>query len=332
MKKLLALATLAWLGISPAHAQLFRAYLTLAGNDGNPCTLQLPCRLLPAALAAVADGGEIWMLDSANYNSGPVNITKSVSIMAVPGVVGSVVATGGDALTIATANVDVTLQNLSITPFPGNTNRHGVVMTNGARLTLRNCRVLGLTTGRAVWVTTAAKVSVVDSFFRGIGAGVVLWNGPSAVITNSHFEHGSVGVELDTTVATTTIATVSRSTFSRFVVGIAAYPHAANSGVRLYVTDSVFDSNQSTGILASNPGNSGAISYVSVTNSFVHGSTYGLYASGVGARILATGNTITNNLYGMMQESSAVFESAGNNFTRGNINNTFGTVTNTGTN
>ena len=51
-----------------ADAQLFRAYLAPApaGNDANNCTLPSPCRrLLPAALAAVADGGEIWMLDSA---------------------------------------------------------------------------------------------------------------------------------------------------------------------------------------------------------------------------------------------------------------------------
>ena len=38
------------------------------------------------------------MLDSANYNTGPVNVTKSVTILAVPGALGSVVATGGDAI------------------------------------------------------------------------------------------------------------------------------------------------------------------------------------------------------------------------------------------
>src|SRR6185503_13920086 len=70
-----------------AHAQLFRAYLSGSGSDTNPCTLVAPCRLLPAALNAVASGGEIWMLDSANYNSSTVNITKSVSILAIPGVV-----------------------------------------------------------------------------------------------------------------------------------------------------------------------------------------------------------------------------------------------------
>jgi len=86
----LALVAALWV-CSIAHAQLFRAYLASDGNDGNPCTLYAPCRLLPAALNAVADGGEIWMLDSANYNTSTVVISKSVSILAVPGVVGSVV-------------------------------------------------------------------------------------------------------------------------------------------------------------------------------------------------------------------------------------------------
>jgi hypothetical protein len=58
-------------------------------GDTNNCTVGAPCRLLPAALAAVGSGGEIWILDSANYNTGPVTIGKSVSILAIPGAVGT---------------------------------------------------------------------------------------------------------------------------------------------------------------------------------------------------------------------------------------------------
>jgi hypothetical protein len=68
-----------------ADAGLFRAYLSVHGADTNSCTLADPCRLLPAALAAVADGGEVWMLDSGNFNISQVNISKSVTILAVPG-------------------------------------------------------------------------------------------------------------------------------------------------------------------------------------------------------------------------------------------------------
>jgi len=82
----IAFALLAALGISAtAHAQSFRAYLSVSGSDGNPCTVAAPCRLLPAALNAIAAGGEVWMLDSANYNSGTVAITKSATILAIPG-------------------------------------------------------------------------------------------------------------------------------------------------------------------------------------------------------------------------------------------------------
>src|SRR5690606_36180957 len=92
-----------------SHA-IFRAYLS-AGNAANPCTLQAPCRLLPAALAAVDDGGEIWMLDSANYNTAPVTIEKSVTILATPGAVGSVVSAGGSAITVSGDAARVTLRN-----------------------------------------------------------------------------------------------------------------------------------------------------------------------------------------------------------------------------
>ena len=113
--------------VPAAQAQLFRAYLASDGSDANPCTLPAPCRLLPAALNAVADGGEIWMLDSANYNTGPVNVTKSVTILAIPGAVGSVVALGGAAIVVATPGVSLTLRNLVIVPIPGGGTAVGTV-------------------------------------------------------------------------------------------------------------------------------------------------------------------------------------------------------------
>jgi hypothetical protein len=93
-------------------AGLFRAYLDSVGNDANPCTLLQPCRLLPAALNAVADRGEIWMLDSANYGA-TVTVGKSGSILAVPGALGSVVAkTESPAIRITAGGLKDALRNL----------------------------------------------------------------------------------------------------------------------------------------------------------------------------------------------------------------------------
>lgn len=78
------LAAVAALAASFDTAALFRTYVSINGNDANPCTLPAPCRLLPPALAAVDDGGEVWILDSGNFNTSNVNVNKSVSILAVP--------------------------------------------------------------------------------------------------------------------------------------------------------------------------------------------------------------------------------------------------------
>src|SRR5579863_2258690 len=81
--------------VSSAHATgtLQRAYVSSTGSDKHNCALASPCRNLNAALAAVQSGGEIWILDSGNFNdSSPstVTITQSVTILAIPGAAASV--------------------------------------------------------------------------------------------------------------------------------------------------------------------------------------------------------------------------------------------------
>ena len=98
-----------------AQAQgMFRAYLASYGNDANPCTVTAPCRLLPAALNAVANRGQIWILDSANFNQGTVNITKFVSIQAVPGQIASIVAVNGAPAILISNFAEVVLRNMAI--------------------------------------------------------------------------------------------------------------------------------------------------------------------------------------------------------------------------
>ncbi|HET9667961.1 MAG TPA: hypothetical protein VFQ93_00005 [Casimicrobiaceae bacterium] len=149
---------------SIAHAGIFRAYLSLSGNDANPCTVQQPCRLLPAALAAVNDGGEVWMLDSANYNTTTVSITRSVSILAVPGVVGSVVANGGDAITINAAASNIALRNLTVRPLSGSGTGNGMTIAAVGSLSIDNMVFENL--NDAVSLSGAAKISIRESVFR----------------------------------------------------------------------------------------------------------------------------------------------------------------------
>lgn len=195
-KALRLVSIVALCSASIANAALFRTYLSFQGSDANPCTVQLPCRLLPAALAATNDGGEIWMLDSANYNTGPVIINKGVKIFAIPGALGSLVGNGGDAVIINTAG-DVTLRNVQILNLNAGVN--GVTIQAAGGVHLEKVSVDGFTNVSAACIrldsTTTVRLYVDDSFLRhcniGIYAnGTATSNLSSVLVDNTRIERG----------------------------------------------------------------------------------------------------------------------------------------------
>ncbi len=188
------------LGAGTASAGLFRAYLSFTGNDGNPCTVLAPCRLLPAALAAVNDGGEIWMVDSANYNVTPVTIGKSVKILAISGALGSLIANGGDAVIINAPGGTVTLKNLSVLNF--NAGINGITIQDASGVHLEKVSIDGFTTDASSCInmpnlTTTVRVWVDDSFLRECRNGIYV-NQPvglpsrgNVTIDNTRFERST---------------------------------------------------------------------------------------------------------------------------------------------
>jgi hypothetical protein len=285
-----------------AHALVFRAYLASNGNDANPCSLASPCRLLPAALAAIVDGGEIWMLDSANYNTATVTIGKSVSILAVPGAVGSVLAINGPAINITAAGLNVALRNLVIAPLPASVAMNGVQMTGASTLTIEHSLVANLPyTG--VYASGAGKVRIANTILRNNGDYAVwLENGPQGEISGSQLLGNGHGVYAYGSVAsTTTTATVSDSVISGGAYGVRASTEVAGATAKAFVTRSTID-----------------------------GTTYALdcFTNGTGTAILvSSGNTVVNNDHGWFQSGAgSVIRSLGNNHITDN-ENTLGALT-----
>jgi hypothetical protein len=317
-------ATLLLLSISAtAQAQLFRAYLAPGGNDANACTLAAPCRLLPAALAAVADGGEIWMLDSANYNTAPVNITKSVTILAVPGAVGSVLATGGDAIDIATAGVKVVLRNLVIVPQPGGGGVNGINMSAGASLTVDKCVIANLA-APGILVRTTAVVRITDTTIRNnLGHGLLLQDGVRATVTRATIG-GNTGDGIHVygpAFGFTTTVDVTDSTLDGNANGIAALSVNTNAVLKVSVRGSRLVRN--TGAGATTLSSVGAAVTLSVSNNIVSNNAFGILAFSAGTRVWASGNTISDNGTGLYN-SLALLESTGNNAVRNNGADTSG--------
>jgi hypothetical protein len=287
------------------NAASFRAYLASTGSDANPCTVSQPCRLLPAALNAIIDGGEVWMLDSANYNSGPVNVTKSASILAIPGAVGSVVALGGPAFNIATAGVSVSLRNLVIVPFPASGGTSGIVMTNGNSLTIQETVIANLPAyGVDVNAIAGTRVKIMDSVIRNNGNhGVFLRGGAIADISNSKITGNYYGVFVYSSVSgAITTAAVNDSLLSSNSVGIYAYASVTGSTAR----------------------------WTAIRTTASH-NLYGFGCEGgVGTVLCTAGYSMANGNtnYGFYQYGTATFRSLGNNIVIDNgTSNVLGTIT-----
>lgn len=76
---LLVTALVCLLPAAPAQALALRTFVSAAGSDSNNCTdVSTPCRHLAQAYAATMAGGEIDVLDPANY--GGLTISQAISI------------------------------------------------------------------------------------------------------------------------------------------------------------------------------------------------------------------------------------------------------------
>jgi hypothetical protein len=103
---------------SQAQAQRTRTWVSGTGDDTNPCARTSPCKTFAAAMAQVADCGEIDTLDAGGY--GPVTVNKGVKIDGGGGEAGqvaSILATSGQGVSIDNSSTlchfDV-LRNLDI--------------------------------------------------------------------------------------------------------------------------------------------------------------------------------------------------------------------------
>lgn len=300
------------LAAAGAHAQPFRTYLASTGVDGPTCGLAAPCRLLPAALAAVADGGEVWILDSANFNTATVTISRSVTILAVPGALGSVLSTPGAGLVINTPGVEVTLRNLVFVPLPG-TGTHGVAVYAGVSLTVQDCTFANMPTS-GIYADGALALRVVDSTFRNNSHdGVRLFNGARATVTGSTFSgngEAGVGVRANTSGASLTSADIADSIFN--ANNYAVWTSSLGTGPAATTVRDSYIVGNGTGLTAYSYG--GAPTSLSASNNLISNTlNHGLDAYQAGSRILTSGNTIVNTTGPAIRNGGGIVETAGDN-------------------
>ncbi len=315
-----------------AAATAQRTFVASDGVDGNPCSLPAPCRSFGAAIAQTNDQGEIVVLDSAGY--GKVTITKSVTIVAPPGIYAGIsVFAGDDGVTVNAPSGVVVLRGLKINGQGGN---NGVNFVQGAELRVEGCDIAGmsqrginaeLTPGAAIYIrdTTVGRGSTVP-FGTGIwlsgpghaslervavtgisgGTGIAIQDGPDAALREVVVERNGIGVFVQAGFANINLSIDASQVFANEQDGIRVVT-GPTAVVRGTIADSdIVNNNQSLSapsggvvVLADAAGTSSAqISMTRSRSSYNHGA--GLLAQNTGAIAHVDDCTVVENTgYGL---------------------------------
>jgi hypothetical protein len=232
-----ALALAVTLPAVSAQAQSPRTFVSAAGSDSNNCAnVAAPCRHFAAAFAATAPGGEIFVLDPANYGS--LTITHAVSIEG-HGWASIAPPNNGNAITInADSSDNISIHGVAINGTGATGSTNGIVFNSGYKLAVIDCFISNFTAyGIVANVSTSSQEAPTDISITGtvvsdsIGGIVLLTNGTAGWI-NATLDH----LTLDNNFASIEFVGVVHGLITNTVIGQnngdgeSLYLNGANTG------------------------------------------------------------------------------------------------------
>lgn len=299
-------------------AQSIRTFVSTGGNDLNPCSKTLPCRNFEAAIAAVANGGEVIALDSGGY--GPVDINKSVSVIAPAGV-HAAVAPSGDAIEINVGLIGrVTLRNLYLNG-PGTGFGTGISLVSAQMVSIERCVIAGFNRGLDV-VAPSSRTFIDQTIFRNNVTGIhsSLAGMASIVVSHCDFQDSFINARNGTRMTITSSALSSVNT----AILVASTLNTPDGRAEVTISDCVISGmGLSPGVTVG--GNVGP-SIAAISHSTISNCTTGVSAL-LNGTVRLDGCVITRNTTGVngLAPGSAVMTRQ-NNLIEGNTTNVVGAM------
>ena len=285
----------------PAQAQRARVFVSVNGNDSNPCTALSPCRTFQAAHDAVQAGGEVDVLDTGGY--GTLNINKSISIVNPGGVVASIATASGQTAIAINAGPSDTISLRGLTLDGAGVASQGITLFGGGALEIADCVVRK---------------------FTSVGLGFAPHSSSSLKVTNSEFnDNGLEGINVQANASV--VGSLDRVGFYNNVTGGATVIAETATAITFTVKESVAINNGSGFVSATN--GSGATSRMVVVRSVVSNTQgYGIFSSGPDSQVIVDESTIFNNAHAWVAQYGGFIFSHGNNSVEFNAAD-FGPVT-----
>jgi hypothetical protein len=327
-----------------AHAAAPSTFVSAQGVDSNTsanCPQATPCRTLSAALSVTSPGGEVIVLNSAEY--GNAFITQSVSIVAPDGVYAGVTAPNDQtpAINIYADNVTVTLRGLSFRS--ASTYAVGLNIMGQVSLVVRDCDFAGLYGAVMLYgepapgtgVAGNIQAHIIDTVIHDGVEGIVMAGAGAVSVSHVKLVNlSSVGLDVGDYGYGQAVVSVSDSEWSApsLTGGVAFQVYPMSTGAQLYIDHTVMTGGalgvrvlSNVGLWGSPPG----LGYATVTHSLLSKVGTGLttVAQGGGtAQITFSDSTINANSAGASNASGGTLMSAGNNLFIGNGSNVVGTL------
>ncbi|MFZ3325958.1 MAG: right-handed parallel beta-helix repeat-containing protein, partial [Methylocella sp.] len=238
------------LSAAPAQAGPNRTFVSGTGTDSGTCTRAAPCLTFAFALTQTNAGGEIDVLDPADY--GPVIIGKAISIVNDGVGVASIGVSSGNAITINVGpNDSVHLSGLTIDGFGVGVNsaQNGILFNKGGNLAIENCVVRGFfIAGINIEprTNTPSSVSVSNTIASNNGRGIIFVPIGSAAVkgvlsnvkTNNNFNGILVNGET-TTGPSLNVTIVDSESSNNGFFGVSAVSASGNAPTAVMLRNSV---------------------------------------------------------------------------------------------
>lgn len=264
MKRILlfAVAAIALACMLPgsASAQATRTWISGVGDDANPCSRTAPCKTFAGAISKTATGGEIDCLDPGGF--GGATITKSITFDC-SSVIGGVLVSGTNGITINAAGGNVILRGLDINGVAG-TGLAGISVVSANSVLIQNDKIYGFgaqSAGAAVPAinivptcssATNVKIDITDTTVsNNLGGGILIAPGSNCTATASLsrvniLTSGAYGMRVqDNSKATVFQSVSSNNTSNGFLA------ESSSAAVEIDLIDSVAANNGQNGVVTS---------------------------------------------------------------------------------
>jgi hypothetical protein len=332
---IVACAAMAPVGV--AHGAQ-RTFVSTTGNDTNPCSLVAPCRSFDTAITQTDPNGEIVVLDSGGY--GRVTIDQSITIQAPPGVYAGIsVFPGTNGIDITTAGIRVAVRGLTINGQGGG---YGISLAAASTLEIDRCTVAHMIGYGIVSQVDGADLSIKDSSIQDNGfAGLFVSGDMKFIVERTRIErNGHSGIDArdgaNGSVADTLIAgngnigllfgnQENGVTMALTLSGSRLHQNSGNGvnvgtgmpgTLRFQASDNVIADNAANGVVVSASGG-GTVTATLRRNAIAHNNTHGVLVTSLGATLNVADNVVVaNGSSGLVQSTSGVLNSMGNNLVR----------------